>query len=550
MATGLSSRASTDFMKKITLLLLSAVVAFSQSLPLPKATEAQARAGTDNNTVMTPLRTKQAIEENGGSGTVTSVNGNTGAVTVQPLPTYAALASDALTLGHDNIIRTATLTGTKNLTLSSGGSTGDWRELSFDMPGATYTVTTDFAVYRNGASSPATVSQDFTDHADITIINMGGGVYRWYDNLYGAQDQPVGSTPTNYTPAADNTKAHLAAIDNALGVLGSTITGIDSAPIGTGQLWTTSDLANRPLNWMICDGNNGTPTGGTVGGMTAIIKGHGTVATPTVDIPAGTYTSTQNISLSSATAGSSIYYTVDGSDPDSGDTLYSSPVAVASSLTLKARADKSLHYPSAIFSATYVIDAGSSYIFADELLYADNTAFTTGGWVINTGSPVAHYTTSTISGFASSLKTFWGDSAYHTFTATANVSICVKLKVLTVSSSTYAVSIQDGTSTLAYVKFKTGGVVTFGFGTTEGGASSSTYSTATDYWLWMDRVKSTGVVSYYLSTTGTKPGSPTATCSTGFTSTDATRILLQAPTNATFIFNDVFVSDTPIGSNP
>ncbi len=47
----------------------------------------------------------------------------------------------------------------------------------------------------------------------------------------------------------------------------------------------------------------------------------GTVATPTFSVAAGTYTSGQSVTLSSSTAGATIYYTTDGSTPTASSTL-------------------------------------------------------------------------------------------------------------------------------------------------------------------------------------------------------------------------------------
>ncbi|MDX9721509.1 MAG: starch-binding protein [Myxococcota bacterium] len=52
--------------------------------------------------------------------------------------------------------------------------------------------------------------------------------------------------------------------------------------------------------------------------------------------PAGTYLGPQSVSLSSSVAGTSIYYTTDGSSPSEASTLYVGPIAVSSSTTIKA----------------------------------------------------------------------------------------------------------------------------------------------------------------------------------------------------------------------
>jgi hypothetical protein len=79
-------------------------------------------------------------------------------------------------------------------------------------------------------------------------------------------------------------------------------------------------------------------------------------ATPAFSPGTGTYNSVQSVTIASGTAGASIYYTTDGSTPTTGSTLYSAPVSVASSETLKAIATASGYTQSSVGSAAYVIN--------------------------------------------------------------------------------------------------------------------------------------------------------------------------------------------------
>ncbi len=80
-----------------------------------------------------------------------------------------------------------------------------------------------------------------------------------------------------------------------------------------------------------------------------------TVATPTTSIAGGTYTSGKTISLSDATSGVSIYYTLDGTTPTSSSKLYSSPITISSTTTLKAVAVNSSSVSSSVLSVLYTI---------------------------------------------------------------------------------------------------------------------------------------------------------------------------------------------------
>lgn len=84
-----------------------------------------------------------------------------------------------------------------------------------------------------------------------------------------------------------------------------------------------------------------------------------TCATPIFTPVAGTYTSAQTVTLSCATDGASIYYRIDGAEPTAdttdGSLLYSSPITVDASMTIKAMAVKEGMENSAVADATYTI---------------------------------------------------------------------------------------------------------------------------------------------------------------------------------------------------
>ncbi len=81
-----------------------------------------------------------------------------------------------------------------------------------------------------------------------------------------------------------------------------------------------------------------------------------TVAAPTFDPAAGTYTSAQNVTISTTTDGASIYYTTNGDEPTESSTLYTAPVAISTTTTLKAKAYKAGMDPSATATAVYTIN--------------------------------------------------------------------------------------------------------------------------------------------------------------------------------------------------
>jgi hypothetical protein len=84
--------------------------------------------------------------------------------------------------------------------------------------------------------------------------------------------------------------------------------------------------------------------------------GSTTVATPTFSPNGGTYSSAQNVSIITTTGGASIRYTTDGSNPTSSSgTLYTGPIPIAQTTTVKAIAYASGSTDSSVASATYTI---------------------------------------------------------------------------------------------------------------------------------------------------------------------------------------------------
>ena len=87
-----------------------------------------------------------------------------------------------------------------------------------------------------------------------------------------------------------------------------------------------------------------------------------TAATPTAASPifspaAGSYSSTQKVTLTDSTTNASIYYTTNGSTPTAGSSKYSAPISVSATTTLQAIAVASGYNNSAVASATYTISA-------------------------------------------------------------------------------------------------------------------------------------------------------------------------------------------------
>lgn len=85
------------------------------------------------------------------------------------------------------------------------------------------------------------------------------------------------------------------------------------------------------------------------------------VATPTFSPEAGEVNAGTEVTISTATPGATIYYTTNGDTPTTSSNVYSSPIVITASATIKAIAVKENYKNSAVASARYTIP-GSGWI--------------------------------------------------------------------------------------------------------------------------------------------------------------------------------------------
>ncbi|MBR4131027.1 MAG: chitobiase/beta-hexosaminidase C-terminal domain-containing protein [Bacteroidaceae bacterium] len=92
-----------------------------------------------------------------------------------------------------------------------------------------------------------------------------------------------------------------------------------------------------------------TPAGGTP-----------TCAAPTFSPAAGTYSSAQSVTISTTTEGATIYYTTNGDDPTTSSSVYSAPITVSETTTVKAIATADGYNNSSVATAVYTITVPST----------------------------------------------------------------------------------------------------------------------------------------------------------------------------------------------
>jgi hypothetical protein len=149
----------------------------------------------------------------------------------------------------------------------------------------------------------------------------------------------------------------------ALGSSGLVLTPIadQNGGCGVGTLYTgpVSVSSSQTLYATAGLNNTGTSSGVVQGAYT--ITGGGPASTPTFSPAAGTYTGSQNVTLSTSSGGAVICYSTtttpatNGSTGCTTGTLYSSPITVSSSETLKAIAGGTGYTDSSVGSAAYTL---------------------------------------------------------------------------------------------------------------------------------------------------------------------------------------------------
>lgn len=89
-------------------------------------------------------------------------------------------------------------------------------------------------------------------------------------------------------------------------------------------------------------------------------------ATPTFSVAAGSYSTTQRVTIASSTSGSTIFYTTDGTTPTTSSNVYSGAVPVSTTQTIKAIATANGYTTSAVASATYSMSGSVSLSISDD----------------------------------------------------------------------------------------------------------------------------------------------------------------------------------------
>jgi hypothetical protein len=123
------------------------------------------------------------------------------------------------------------------------------------------------------------------------------------------------------------------------------------------------------------------------------------VAAPSFSPAGGTYSTAQNVTITTSTSGATIRYTTNGTTPTATTgTVYSSPVTISATATLRAIAYKSGMTDSSVSSASYTINTGGGTTLLSDNFDGGTVGSVPTSWSVS--APTG--TTATVQGFPSS----------------------------------------------------------------------------------------------------------------------------------------------------
>jgi len=220
-----------------------------------------------------------------------------------------------------------------------GGGLGYGAALPGGTPGILNSVAVKFDLFSNAAEGNNSTGL-YINGASPTkpAVAFGGGINLQSSDIFAVHIAYDGATLTMTITDTTNVSQTFTtswAIDIPGTVGGPTaFIGFTGA---TGFYIAIQDI----LNWTFVSNFSGQPT----------------TATPVISPSTGTYTPPQTVSITDATSGSSIFYTLDGSQPTSSSTRYTGTFSVSSTTTVKAIATAPNFLQSA--TTTSVITIGS-----------------------------------------------------------------------------------------------------------------------------------------------------------------------------------------------
>ena len=207
----------------------------------------------------------------------------------------------------------------------------------------------------------ATLKAQGTNTRNWMRYNSGNSIFSCYASgqldvyLYKAGEVPAPPQPVYYNViVAEGIANGTVSVDTTLAMAGTTIT-VTAAPDQGYELTALNYIyagVSAPIDILQAK-QFVMPAADVTVNATFTELAH--VANPTFSPVAGSYISAQTVSISCATEGATIYYTLDGSVPTPNSAVYEAPFTVDATTTVKAVAAKDGMNDSEVASITYTI---------------------------------------------------------------------------------------------------------------------------------------------------------------------------------------------------
>ncbi len=315
--------------------------------------------------------------------------------------------------------------------------------ISDDTPGAQVFYTTD-GTPPTTSSTPYTGPIAINSTLALKAIAAAGGYSNGYASATYMITNPRAYPPWFEMPSFTYTSATIRMWDNTPGAqIYYTTDGTVPTPSSTPYIGPITIECTTTFEAMAAAVGY---SDSSVASMTYEITALPT-ATPAFSVAAGTYPTSQTVSLTDATPGAQIYYTIDGNTPTTSSTPYSGPVTVSNTTTVQAIATAPCYSNSPVASATYTITlsaaaaptfspAAGTYASAQSVTISDTTPgaqifYTTDGSPPTTSSaryagPIAVATTTTVRAVATATGYLTSPvaSAGYTIVQSGSTSYC------------------------------------------------------------------------------------------------------------------------------
>ena len=292
--------------------------------------------GSQNSTEQNPSHTYTL----GGTYTITETatgpggsNSTTSTVTITP-DTSVPVANASLPNGLFNTNQTVTLTATDN---------DPNLKIYYTLNGTA--PTTSSTLY----TGPLTISKEGTTTLEFIAVDTAGNISNTVTRTY-AIDTTVPTASANPIGGLYNTTENVSLSMSEAGNIYYTTDG--STPTNTSTLYSGPIMVskNTTLRYIAID-----EAGNISSVYTQTYTIDKTIPTASANVKGGLYNTNKVVTLTMSEPGN-IYYTLNGTTPTSKSILYTKPITISSTNTLKYLAIDSANNKSQIYTNIYTID--------------------------------------------------------------------------------------------------------------------------------------------------------------------------------------------------